>query len=131
MHIYLAKYTLIVHVKSHCDDSIILYYETFWVDWWVFGLPLAPLGGEREHTVCGATCRQLSRESSVSRCNQLLYGTTHPRTRNRLDVNTRSKGIVTFIMDPPTKRNPTSEEQQKRKMETDDLFLFANPDFQE
>jgi hypothetical protein len=65
-----------------------------------------------------ATRRPLSLDSWVSRSNKLLYGTTDPQTQNPLDINTRRGGIVTFIMDQPTKkrqRNPMSEEQKKRK----------------
>ena len=54
----------------------------------------------------------------VSQSNELLYGTTDPQTRNRLDINPSKEGIVTFIMDQPTKkrpRNPMSEKQKKRK----------------
>ena len=54
----------------------------------------------------------------VSQSNELLYGTTDPQTRNRLDTNTSSEGIVAFIMAQPTKkrqRNSMSEVQKKKK----------------
>ena len=62
-----------------------------------------------------ATRRPLSQESRVSRSTELLYGTTDPQTQNLLDINTSSEGIVTFIMDQPTKkrqRNPMSEREK-------------------
>ena len=46
---------------------------------------------------------------------ELLYGTTDPQTRNRLDINTSSEGIVTYIMDQSSKkrqRNPMSERER-------------------
>ena len=62
-----------------------------------------------------ATRCQLSWESRVSLSNKLLYGTTHPQTWNRLDINTRSEAIVTFIMDQLTKKRPDVGGTEKKK----------------
>ena len=97
-------------------SSLWWFYNTSWVNWWLFRLPLAHLGGEREN----ASLWWRPTANSRGSITKYRIAWRHCTPTNTEPAS--SEGIVTFIMDQPTlkiQRNPILGEQKKRKRETD------------